>query len=55
MLYENFQLFLKKLLSIGASDTDDEALRLKKSSLLLVPLIIGPAAFVDLNVYSENP
>ena len=46
MKFKNLQQILDKLLKIGSSDTDDEALRLKKSSLLLVPLIIGPAAFI---------
>lgn len=33
-------------LSIGSSPADDEELKLKKSSLLIVPFIIGPAAFI---------
>ena len=33
-------------LSIGSSPSDSEELKLKKSSLLLVPFIIGPAAFI---------
>jgi len=35
-----------RILNIGASSQDSEALKLKKSSLIIVPLIIGPAAFI---------
>jgi len=33
-------------MTIGSSPTDSESLRLQKSSLILVPLIIGTAAFI---------
>ena len=38
--------FFEIILNIGACNDDSEALRLKKSSLIIVPLIIGPAAFI---------
>ncbi|MCW8929926.1 MAG: EAL domain-containing protein [Gammaproteobacteria bacterium] len=38
--------FFDACLEIGCSSEDSEALRLKKSSLVLVPLIIGTAAFL---------
>lgn len=37
---------LERILNIGSSADDSEALKLKKSSLIIVPLIIGPAAFI---------
>ena len=36
----------QQLLSIGRVNTDKEELKLQKSSLIMVPLIIGPVAFV---------
>ena len=39
------QKILNYFLSIGSDNSDDNNLKLKKSSLILVPLIIGPAAF----------
>lgn len=42
---------LTKLIESGFSPEDDSNLRLKKSALTLVPLIIGPAAFIWGTVY----
>lgn len=41
-----FSNILHYFLSIGESTTDTEELKLKKKSLVLVPIIIGPAAFI---------
>ena len=41
-----FHSILKIFLSIGSDENDSQELKLKKSSLILVPLIIGPAAFI---------
>ncbi len=54
---------LHKVLNIGASQEDDEALRLKKSSMVIVPLIIAPSAviwgslylFLDLKLSASIP
>lgn len=43
---DEFRTFIQSCMSIGASPDDSEALRLKKSSLILVPIIIGTAAFL---------
>ncbi len=43
---KNIRTFFDYLLNMGSSDDDSEFVRLKKSSLILVPLIIGTAAFV---------
>jgi len=40
------QMFFEKILNIGACADDNETLKLKKSSLIIVPLIIGPAALI---------
>lgn len=45
MLANIIKLF-NKAVNIGASPTDSKSLKLKKSSLVIVPLIIGPAAFI---------
>ena len=37
---------IKRLINIGYLKTDSKELKLKKSSLVIVPLIIGPAAFI---------
>ncbi|MBA3024872.1 MAG: GGDEF domain-containing protein [Sulfurimonas sp.] len=37
---------LNFFLNIGSQETDSKSLRLQKSSLILLPLIIGPAAFI---------
>ena len=39
------QQYLDKILSIGASSMDNESVRLKKISINMVPLIIGPVGF----------
>ena len=38
--------YFNTLLNLGASDSDDETLKLKKSSLIFVSLIIAPAGFI---------
>ena len=45
MLTNIIKLF-NKAVNIGASPTDSKSLKLKKSSLIIVPLFIGPAAFI---------
>jgi diguanylate cyclase (GGDEF)-like protein/PAS domain S-box-containing protein len=40
------QMWLTRMVESGFSSTDDADLRLKKLALTLVPLIIGPAAFM---------
>ena len=42
---------LQYLLQLGTSPKDSEELKIKKSSLVIVPLIIGPAAFIWGNLY----
>ena len=43
---EKFKKYLNYLLNIGLSPTDGESLRLKKISIAMVPVIIGPVGFV---------
>jgi len=46
-----FYQYLQKLLTLGVSNKDSEAVRLKKMSLTMLPLIIGPAGFLWALVY----
>ncbi|MCK5678096.1 MAG: GGDEF domain-containing protein, partial [Flavobacteriaceae bacterium] len=38
--------FFTKAVNIGSSHTDSTSLKLKKSSLIIIPLIVGPAAII---------
>lgn len=43
--------FIKNFLAIGATKSDSEALRLKKASITIVPLIMGPAGVLWALIY----
>ena len=47
----NAKTWLAHLVELGFLPTDDSDLRLKKVALTLVPLIIGPAAFIWGSIY----
>ena len=45
-MMKSLHVFFNNYMNIGASPEDSTELKLKKSSLLLIPLIIGTAAFI---------
>lgn len=45
-MMKSLHTFFNYYMTIGASQEDSTELKLKKSSLLLIPLIIGNAAFI---------
>ena len=45
------KLFIKNFLKIGILETDNEALKLKKASITIVPLIMGPTGILWALIY----
>lgn len=48
----NIIKLLNKAVKIGASPTDSKSLKLKKSSLVVIPIIIGAVSFIWLIIYT---